>query len=290
MRDVVYVRQEPRGQGAARNLGLRCAKGAYICTLDSDDLWNPDFIESSLRALRTLDADFVFSNWTDETPDGERHISNFEEFYGWNSYRETELNGWRLMEPDQSRAIYMEACVSPSSALLFSRTLISDGWSEDLKIGDDRCLLLNWVLSRPCRVAVSTQPRWIKRICGDNISYVHGDTDVKRYASIYDFHVLIERFSSVMHAGERAWYYAKIAFNLLVLCKFELRRKQFVRIPPLLVQSAGSMLRAFVLWPGIVMKCAREFRRRQRKMKAASKRTRQTSVLSHETAESQQAS
>ena len=159
-----------------------------------------------------------------------------------------------------------------------------------MKIGDDRCLLLSWVLSRPCRVAVSTQPRWIKRICGDNISYVHGDTDVKRYASIYDFQVLIERFSTVMYNSEQAWYYAKIAFNQLVLCKFELRRKQFLRIPPLLLQSTGSMLRAFVLWPRIVVKCAGEFRRRQRKIRAASRRTRQAMVLSHETAESQQVS
>ena len=290
MRDVVYVKQDHRGQGSARNLGLRHAKGEFIATLDSDDLWKPDFVENSVNALRTLNADFVFSNWTDETPDGRCHVSHFEQVYGWAGYAETELSGWRVIEPEQSRAIYMESCISPSSALLFPRELIADGWSENLKIGDDRCLLLSWVLSRPCRVAVATQPRWIKRVCGDNISYVRGDMDSKRYASIYDFRVLLDRYSGVMTNKECAWFHAKIAFNQLVLSRFELRERRPAKVLPLLLQSIGSMLHAVALSPDIIAKCTRELVNRKRKLASTVNRPRKSKALSGETAESGQVS
>jgi glycosyltransferase involved in cell wall biosynthesis len=275
MRDVLYVRQERRGQGAARNLGLRYAEGPYICTLDSDDLWKPDFVENGLRALRALNADFAFSNWLEETPDGQRHTSSFEEEYGWSAYRETELNGWRLMEPTQSRAIYVEACISPSSALIFSKDLITDGWNEDLTICDDWHLLLNWVLSRPCRVAVSTQPQWVKRFPGDNISEGCGDKSMKLYAYLYDSKALLQEFSPRMRKDEGARFYALIALYQFRLCKLEFHLKRFGKIPGLLLQSAGEMTRALILWPKIVTTCAHEIRKPKRKISSALSRVSQ---------------
>ncbi len=42
---VVYIHQENRGVMAARNAGLRAARGRYIALLDGDDLWLPRFLE-----------------------------------------------------------------------------------------------------------------------------------------------------------------------------------------------------------------------------------------------------
>lgn len=57
------IASENRGLSGARNLGIREARGAYVCALDADDLLEPEMLEKSVRVLDAQpDVSFV-SHW-----------------------------------------------------------------------------------------------------------------------------------------------------------------------------------------------------------------------------------
>lgn len=58
---VQYVQQANAGPGAARNLGVSMAQGAFFAFLDADDLWLPNKLERQAAYLQNhLSADMVF--------------------------------------------------------------------------------------------------------------------------------------------------------------------------------------------------------------------------------------
>lgn len=60
---IVYLRQENRGAGAARNAGLRSARGRYVAFLDGDDIWLPNFLSEMVSFIETGPGyDLVYAN------------------------------------------------------------------------------------------------------------------------------------------------------------------------------------------------------------------------------------
>lgn len=54
---VRYIRNDFQiGPGASRNLGVSCAKGAYVSFLDDDDVWVECKIERQSQTIRNFDA------------------------------------------------------------------------------------------------------------------------------------------------------------------------------------------------------------------------------------------
>lgn len=61
---INFFSQKNAGSGAARNNGIRRARGNYICLLDADDTWNNDFLEEQIKLLKETNGTLVFSSHT----------------------------------------------------------------------------------------------------------------------------------------------------------------------------------------------------------------------------------
>lgn len=69
--DIVYLKQENRGPGGARNAGILRARGEYVALLDSDDLWLPDYLAVQMEMLRadpSLDLVYANTRFIGDTP------------------------------------------------------------------------------------------------------------------------------------------------------------------------------------------------------------------------------
>ena len=51
-KNIVIAHKNRGGVSSARNYGVRCAKGNYICFVDADDLISEKFVESLYKAHR----------------------------------------------------------------------------------------------------------------------------------------------------------------------------------------------------------------------------------------------
>jgi glycosyltransferase involved in cell wall biosynthesis len=61
---IHYIVQPNRGLSAARNAGIAVARGELVALLDSDDVWEPDYLAHQLQVLRSGGFDVVYPNAT----------------------------------------------------------------------------------------------------------------------------------------------------------------------------------------------------------------------------------
>jgi glycosyltransferase involved in cell wall biosynthesis len=60
---IVYLTQENRGLSGARNTAIRAARGRYIALLDSDDLWEPEYLAVQVEMMEhNPETDVLYPN------------------------------------------------------------------------------------------------------------------------------------------------------------------------------------------------------------------------------------
>lgn len=225
---VEYYYQPHSRQGAARTHGLKKAHGEYIATLDSDDVWNEDFLAESVRCLEKNRLDFVFSSWWTISPWGEFE-SAWVRSGVWKKYAKANSDDWFLLNSKQVRRLFIETCPAPSSSILVKRESLVSEWSSDLIIADDWCVMLDMILSKPCRAAFTLKQLWTKYVHNDNIYDGRCRKDVIPELDLHDMKFLKERYSSQLTLGEKSFFNMRIAKGYFLLGAYFFRSALFDR-------------------------------------------------------------
>jgi glycosyltransferase involved in cell wall biosynthesis len=200
--EIEYHYQSNGGQGAARNHGLRFAVGEYIASLDSDDLWDEDFLARSVKCLETHNLDFVFTNWT-KVRFGQSRPSEWLRDGKWRAYQRNCQGEWFILTPVEVRELFLNICPAPSSSLLIRRNSIQSGWGTHMLIADDWYMILEAVLSRHCTAAFSLTGRWKKRVDGQNVYDGQPFTESVKRLHLHDCPVFRRDFRSLLTRREK---------------------------------------------------------------------------------------
>ena len=166
---IQYFYQQNQGHGSARNRGLRAARGEFIASLDSDDLWDEDFLAKSIDYIEARKLDFVFTDWIKVDEGGESQPSEWLRSGKWKRYSRKPDGDWFILNPTDLRRLFLKHNPAPSSSVVLRRSSIFSGWGEQMRIANDWYLILDAVLHRECFAAFTLVPRWRKRVDGTNI-------------------------------------------------------------------------------------------------------------------------
>lgn len=73
---IIAIHQKNAGESAARNTGIKNARGNYIAFMDCDDWIEPTMYEELLKALQISDADMAIAGWIREFGDKSEVVEN----------------------------------------------------------------------------------------------------------------------------------------------------------------------------------------------------------------------
>ncbi len=76
---IRYFRQENAGPTAARNRGVRMARGAFVALLDADDVWDPNKLAHQMERFQArqelgVSLTYVQNFWSAELPEGAQRM------------------------------------------------------------------------------------------------------------------------------------------------------------------------------------------------------------------------
>ncbi|CAL2102825.1 glycosyl transferase, family GH2 [Tenacibaculum sp. 190130A14a] len=158
-----------QGQANARKVGYLKSQGDFICSLDSDDTWEPVFIEESLNYMLKYNLDLFFSNWSRSTRSIAGNLKRFSDLTIFQNETEKEEDVF-IFSNAAIRKYILSQCIFPSSSMMIRRTSLSVLWDESIRICDDWELTINLILNNTVKKVGGTYKIfWTKHVSDDNV-------------------------------------------------------------------------------------------------------------------------
>lgn len=226
---VTYIKlPKNKGQASARNEGYIHARGHYIATLDSDDTWEPSFLETCVNLIKENDLDFVFTNWMQDLQNGE-FIDRFSICKVLEKTLNATTDNTILLDDKQLREMYLSGCPSPSSSLLFKKSSLLSNWTPELRIADDWCLLMDIIYTKPRKAGFTRDILWRKKVDGLNIYDGRDIYDLIGDLWTHDLHFLYQRFKKILTTEEKKEMRANLSENYLKFAYHQIWHKKQYR-------------------------------------------------------------
>ena len=166
---IQLVRQENSGPSAARNHGLRLAHGEYLAFLDSDDLWEPEFLEAGVAGLKQTNAGMAFANWRIVEVPGKELIGDaFSEREHLLRAIEENNAQWILLESEVIRDLFIRKSFIMPSGMVFRRSSFSHDWDESLYVGEDQKFILQGLFAAEVAAVCTRRRLWTYRFHDSN--------------------------------------------------------------------------------------------------------------------------
>ncbi len=144
---ITYFNIIKSGKSYSRNLALINSSGEFIATLDSDDIWFPDYLERSIEIMREKKLDVLFNKTIN-------HGFIPPVFFA---------HPLHVFTYKEIRNLILRYCPSPSSGVLFKRSKIGKGWNERITTYEDWYLQIQSIVNYPdLKVAFNHQVLWDK--------------------------------------------------------------------------------------------------------------------------------
>jgi glycosyltransferase involved in cell wall biosynthesis len=218
---IQYIYQANRGPDAARNTGIRAARGEFIGLLDADDLWHPRKLELQMQVFRDHpQAGLVAAG--DVLDLGQ---------------------GWPIIDDQQPRQVLsftvedlvVSSRFGASSVLIRKACLDRVGLFEDFPGVEDRDLWLR--IAEQFAVLKLLVPLWWYRIHGSSASFA-----VIRMEQM-ELTVLQKAFATLPSLRGR-WLLKRKA-----LSRARVANAHMFDVTGLYPRALANLIRSFLLWP-----------------------------------------
>lgn len=232
---IRYFSKENEGVAVARNFGIEKATSDYICFLDSDDYWYPDFLE-------------IMHSFTSEIPEQKVfacaiEIGTEDNFVKaqYSIPKKSDLEIVDFFEASQKE------CVLWTSSVCICKNVFEKVGTFDIKIkrGEDTELWIRIGLEYPIVFINKILARYIydEKSISRNLDYFFEPYTFNKYTTLEKQNLALKkymdlnRFSAVIKSKINGdWKTAKEIYAEIDLEKLSLKKRILLQLPPILLK------------------------------------------------------